>query len=158
MWLKNLFFIIFNMINFSLNKFRALFGISTVGARALIINEENKILLVKHTYRKYWYIPGGGVKAGETVLQALARELKEEVGLTIQEEPKMLGVYFNRFQGANDYPVVYIITKFTLQNTYSFEIEQTQWFPLKNLPLDISPGTLRRVKEYLGENKKMEQW
>lgn len=44
-----------------IRKILSLIGISTLGARAIVLNSENKILLVKHTYQSHWYIPGDGV-------------------------------------------------------------------------------------------------
>jgi 8-oxo-dGTP diphosphatase len=48
-----------------------------------ILRRGNRILLVRHEKagREYWLLPGGGVNAGETLVDALHRELAEEVGL-----------------------------------------------------------------------------
>jgi 8-oxo-dGTP diphosphatase len=48
-----------------------------------ILRRESRILLVRHEKRgrEYWLLPGGGVGVGETLLQALKRELAEEVGI-----------------------------------------------------------------------------
>jgi len=52
---------------------------------AAIIVDEGEILLVRHSkYRKtYWLLPGGGVCFGETLDEALVREVKEETDLDI---------------------------------------------------------------------------
>lgn len=52
---------------------------------AAIIVMDDKILLVRHEKndRTYWLLPGGGVEFGETLEQALVRELKEETNLDI---------------------------------------------------------------------------
>lgn len=55
-----------------------------LGVKLLIFNDKNKILLLKrdHPIKKiYWDIPGGRVQKGETPLQTLKREVKEETGL-----------------------------------------------------------------------------
>ena len=48
-----------------------------------LIRYRDKLLLVNHVkgYRSYWLLPGGGVREGESIDRALARELFEELGL-----------------------------------------------------------------------------
>ncbi|RYE05682.1 MAG: NUDIX domain-containing protein [Rickettsiaceae bacterium] len=54
--------------------------IKTFGVRALIFNEAGDFLLVHHTYCTGWYTPGGALNYNETPLEALKRELFEEIG------------------------------------------------------------------------------
>jgi 8-oxo-dGTP pyrophosphatase MutT (NUDIX family) len=65
----------------------------TAGSRILLI-KDNKVVLVKHTYQKELYLPGGGVKRGETFEQAIRRELMEELGGQLSVI-KFFGVYNN---------------------------------------------------------------
>src|SRR3989338_8620535 len=60
-----------------------------VGLTAIIFNDKNEILLVKHTYREVaWSLPGGYLKAKEHPTEGLERELQEETGLTVSiDEP-----------------------------------------------------------------------
>lgn len=56
----------------------------TVGA--LIFNNEGKIFLMKsHKWKGKYVIPGGHIKLGETIEEALKREVKEETGLKIRD-------------------------------------------------------------------------
>src|SRR5208337_3494971 len=66
----------------------------TLGVRGVVIDEEERILLVRHTYVSGWHFPGGGVEVGETLLEALARELEEEVGVRLEKRPALHGLFF----------------------------------------------------------------
>jgi 8-oxo-dGTP diphosphatase len=58
-----------------------------------IIRNERKFLLTKETLedgKEYWIFPGGGVKFGESLEEAVKREVKEELGIEIEIE-KLLG-------------------------------------------------------------------
>jgi 8-oxo-dGTP pyrophosphatase MutT (NUDIX family) len=60
-----------------------------VGVKAFILNKDGKVLLMEEdgsTHRQpqpnYWDLPGGRIDENETTHQALAREIKEELGVT----------------------------------------------------------------------------
>ena len=57
----------------------------TLGVRGLVIDKDQRIFLVTHTYAPGWQLPGGGVEPGETMAEALARELVEEGNIEILE-------------------------------------------------------------------------
>jgi 8-oxo-dGTP diphosphatase len=72
------------------------FGGRTV--TAVIEFPENRILLVKRgtvVFKGYWALPGGRVEPGETVEQAVVREIEEETGLEV-EIARKLGEYHER--------------------------------------------------------------
>ena len=58
----------------------------TLGVRALVERSDGKVLLVRHTYTKGLYLPGGGVEKGEIASVSLLRELKEEGGVELAAE------------------------------------------------------------------------
>jgi 8-oxo-dGTP pyrophosphatase MutT (NUDIX family) len=66
----------------------------TLGVRALVLDAEGRVFLIKHTYTGGWQLPGGGVEAGETLLEALARELCEEGNIEMTGPPQLHGVFF----------------------------------------------------------------
>lgn len=56
----------------------------SVGALAVVRDEAGAVLLVRHTYKPGWGVPGGLVKAGEHPSVAVVREAREEVGVAIE--------------------------------------------------------------------------
>lgn len=66
--------------------------------RAVVVNDHGEFLLVRpHGYReREWTLAGGGVEEGETVHQAMRREIAEELGVRLEEELEQLPVG-NRF-------------------------------------------------------------
>jgi len=61
----------------------------TVGA--LIVNTQGKILLTKsHKWFDKYTLPGGHIEVGETMKEAVAREVKEEVGLDVEVAEMLL--------------------------------------------------------------------
>lgn len=142
-----------------IKKIQACFGLCTLGSRAIVLNPEKQILLVKHTYEPHWYLPGGGVKKGESAKAAVIRELREEVGLIItEEEPLLFGIYHHTYLGVNDYPIIYVIKNYSQVACHSNEIEDTGWFSYDALPEMISPGTKRRLNEYFTGSGFAEKW
>jgi len=61
-----------------------------VAAGVLLSDEAGRIMLVRPTYKDYWDLPGGYVEAGETPAQAAAREIREELGITVAVGPLLV--------------------------------------------------------------------
>ena len=135
----------------------SLFNSRTVGARALVITD-NQILLVKHSYVPKWHTIGGGIDKGETPMEAVQRELWEEAGIQCISPPQLFGVYHNNFEKRDDYVVLYIVEQFTQVSVESPEILEARWFAFHDLPEEISPATQRRIDEYLGARQRQERW
>jgi len=119
----------------------------TVGVRVLLIRD-GQILLVRHTYLKSWFAPGGGVKYGETLEQAVRREATEEAGATLHHL-ELLGVYTSFNEGKSDHVAMFVSTDLESDGTHDHEIEEVRWFDLDDLPTDVSPATRRRIAEHL---------
>ncbi|MFO1257978.1 MAG: NUDIX domain-containing protein [Gammaproteobacteria bacterium] len=122
---------------------------ASIGVKGLVINPENEILLVEHTYCDGWYFPGGGVKSGETPFEALTRELEEETGVIVTAPCELYGIYYQSVGGVNDYPILFIVTTFTTRaiRLPNLEIKQMRWFSLNDLPPNITPCTAQRLNE-----------
>ena len=73
---------------------------ATLGVRAACYDGTGRIFLVRHTYLPGWYLPGGGVERGETLLAALHKEIREEGNLEATSKPELFHVYLN-LEGSN---------------------------------------------------------
>lgn len=130
----------------------------TLGARALIIRD-NTVLLLRTSYDRGWYLPGGGVKRKETFQQAIRRELHEECNLR-SNRLELWNVFFSHMEGKRDYIALFIIRDFEIVSMVPMDKEITQiaFHSIYDLPKDVSPATRRRIEEYLTSNKETEVW
>lgn len=122
----------------------------TVGVRAILLDPAGRVALVRHTYIDGWYLPGGGVKKGESVADALHRELAEEVAVTGATVECVLGVYHNRREGKDDHVIVYVARAAgdALRGADTLEVAEVGWFAPDALPEGTTPATRRRIAEF----------
>jgi 8-oxo-dGTP pyrophosphatase MutT (NUDIX family) len=71
-----------------------------VGAMALIQDDQGRVLILEHTYRREvpWGLPGGWLKRAESPEFGLAREVLEETGLRVQVGPLLAADFWGRSQ------------------------------------------------------------
>ena len=123
----------------------------TLGVRAVVLDDKDRVALVRHTYTDQWYLPGGGVKKGESFETALHRELKEEVAIGNARIERVLGVYHSRRDGKDDHIVIFAVRVACAQDLRPadpIEIEEARWFAMEEMPAGVSPATSRRLAEY----------
>jgi ADP-ribose pyrophosphatase YjhB (NUDIX family) len=132
----------------------------TVGVRALVVGPEGEVLLVRHSYVPGWHLPGGGVEPGETLLDALTRELAEEADVSLLAAPKLHGVYFNDAASRRDHVALFVVREFRreVRPKRSREILDCRFFPAGGLPADATGGTRRRLAEILDGAATGERW
>jgi ADP-ribose pyrophosphatase YjhB (NUDIX family) len=119
-----------------------------LGVRALVIDPQERVLLVRHTYVSGWSLPGGGVDAGESAEVALARELSEEAGVELLAQPIFHGLFFNPKASRRGHVACYVVRDFRIAPTQpNFEIAEARFFPADALPEDTSPPTCARLVE-----------
>ena len=132
----------------------------TLGVRAVVLDGENRVLLVRHGYTTGAHFPGGGVDRGESTEAALHRELEEEARIKALEPAAFHGVFTNFKALPGDHVFVYVIRAFESTGTLvpNNEIISAEFYDLNSLPDDISPGTARRLEEIVGGATLRSEW
>jgi len=132
----------------------------TIGVRGLILDNEGRVFLVKHSYVAGWHLPGGGVEKGETLLAALARELREEGNIELNDTPVLHAIYFNRRISSRDHVALYVVRSFrqTAPPKPNHEIIAHGFFAMQDLPADTSPATRQRIAEVVTGRIVSETW
>jgi len=121
----------------------------TMGVRAAVLDSSGRVLLVRQGYAKGWHLPGGGVEPGESLLEALARELEEEGNVTLAGAPILHGIFHNRSASRRDHVALYVVREFKWggEPAPNWEIRESKFFPLDGLPEGTTGGTRRRLDE-----------
>lgn len=132
----------------------------TLGAQGVVIDAESRVLLVKHTYRRGWHFPGGGVEPNETAEEALGRELLEEAGVALTGSPEFFGLYGNFRAFPRDHVALFLVRSWEQRAAVApnAEIAAHEFFPAGDLPADINPNTARRLKEILEGEPRSALW
>jgi ADP-ribose pyrophosphatase YjhB (NUDIX family) len=123
----------------------------TLGVRAMLIHGD-RVLLVRHSYVPGWYLPGGGVERGESLVEALAREIAEEAGAVLNTPAQLFGVYRNARADKRDHVALFVSRDWkevSAPRPRSREIVAVDLFPLADLPAETTIATRARVREVL---------
>jgi ADP-ribose pyrophosphatase YjhB (NUDIX family) len=132
----------------------------TLGVRAVVLDGDNKVFLVKHSYVSGWHLPGGGVEVGETFREALGRELAEEGRIELAGEPPLHGLFFNSHVSRRDHVAVYVVRQFRQDRLpeANHEIVACGFFDARALPEETTQGTRLRIAEVLEGRKPTATW
>jgi len=137
-----------------------LFKIRTKGIRGIVVDGD-KILLVQYSYppfRGQWFLPGGGLRRNEAWEEGLKREILEETGFQVTVDC-LLGEYQTENEGKKDTIRVYVCKIEKGQNKRSLETSKIGFYSADNLPDKTSPGTRRRIQEYIrGQRNLNKSW
>jgi ADP-ribose pyrophosphatase YjhB (NUDIX family) len=122
----------------------------TLGVRAVALDAEGRVFLVRHTYLPGFYLPGGGVERDETALASLERELEEEGRIALGEPPRLIGFFHNPRHSRRDHVVLYLAknVRQTAVRPPDWEIAECGFYPRDALPAETSPSTRARLDEF----------
>lgn len=132
----------------------------TLGVRAAVLDAEGSVFLVRHTYTPGWHLPGGGVEPGETLLEAVVKELNEEANLSPSAEPVLHGIFLNDAISRRDHVAVFVVRDFVIAGPRlpDREIAEAGFFGLDALPADTTRGTRARLAEIIEGLSPAQRW
>jgi 8-oxo-dGTP diphosphatase len=123
-----------------------------MGCAAALVSPDGRVLLVRRAYPPHdWVLPGGNAEAGESLLETLRREVREELGLSIEVE-HLTGVYYQPDHRAGEF--IHFVFMAHIQadppvRADSSEIAEWSFFARDELPESMSPSTRRRLEDAL---------
>jgi ADP-ribose pyrophosphatase YjhB (NUDIX family) len=132
----------------------------TLGVRAVVLDGENWVFLVKHSYVSGWHLPGGGVEVGETFGDALKRELMEEGRIEVLGQPVLHGLFLNSHVSRRDHVAVYVVRQFRQDRlpAPNREIVACGFFDAAALPAGTTRGTRLRISEVFEGRAPIATW
>ena len=109
----------------------------SIGAFAIIFNEQNCVLLSHRRDMDLWNLPGGGIEIGELPTEAVVREVKEETGLDVVVE-RLVGVY-GKTQKPDELVFVFECRVIAGEVAQTDEADETAFFEIAEIPVNTSP-------------------
>ena len=148
------------LIRFLLHPFWRLTRGMTLGAQGIVLDEQDRVLLVRHGYRPGWHFPGGGVEWGETLAVSLERELREEAGVELDGEAQLHGIFANFKAFPGDHIAVFIVRDWHRDKKPrpNLEIREQKFFAMDELPDELVKGARYRLAELFEGRSKGRHW
>jgi 8-oxo-dGTP pyrophosphatase MutT (NUDIX family) len=130
-----------------------------VGTATLIVDANNRLLMMKRSDNGFWGLPGGGVELGEDVQAAARRELREETGLETVEM-NIFGI-FSGPEAFYQYPngdqiygvmIVYLAQGWRGDVCLNDEHTEWNWFEPAQIPGNIFPLITPVIEKFKNGN------
>jgi ADP-ribose pyrophosphatase YjhB (NUDIX family) len=128
----------------------------TVTTAVAIFDDDGRVLLLEHVFRpdSGWGLPGGFLTSGEQPEAGLRREIREEIGIELQD----VELLFARSLGRLLQVEIYFRARAKgIARPNSFEIKQAQWFTLNALPPDLSKDQIQLINRAVDPSEKSQQ-
>jgi len=127
-----------------------------IGVTGIIFDDQNRILLFRHTYRNLhsWSLPGGYIKAKEHPKEALEREIEEESGLVVSADER-LKLRTDRESARLD--ITYVGKYIGGEFKASDEVKEARFFSFEELP-KLTSDQLYFVQMARDQNPSLKQY
>ena len=125
----------------------------TVTTAVAIFDDQGRVLLLEHVFRpdSGWGLPGGFLTSGEQPEAGVRREIREEIGIELEE----VELLFARSLGRLRQIEIYFRARAAgVPQPRSFEIKRAQWFPRDALPPDLSKDQIRLIDRAVSLSEK----
>lgn len=125
----------------------------TVTTAVAIFDDEGRVLLLEHVFRpdSGWGLPGGFLSGGEHPEEGLRREIREEIGIELED----VELLFVRSLGRLRQVEIYFRARAAgIPNPRSFEIKRAEWFARNALPPDLSKDQIRLIDRAVSLSEK----
>lgn len=116
----------------------------TVTTAAAIFDDQGRVLLLEHVFRPDtgWGLPGGFLSRNEQPEEGLRRELREEVGIELEDVQILFVRSFGRLRQIE---IIFRARAIGVPQPCSVEIKSADWFNPDSLPADLSKGQRRLI-------------
>jgi 8-oxo-dGTP pyrophosphatase MutT (NUDIX family) len=130
------------------------------GVRGLLFDEEGRLLLQRRADFGNWGLPAGVVDVGDSAVEALKREVKEETGLTVlsaapfglYSEPRFSVTYPNGDE-VQTFTIAFVVLQWTGElSDGDDEVLDVRFFPMNALPADLYPIHVETIEDYRASN------
>lgn len=126
-----------------------------VGSGILILDEQNRLLMMKRHDNQCWGFPGGAAELGEVIEEAARRETREETNLEIGAL-SLFGVfsgpdlYYKYPNGDEVYNVTIVYLSYDWHGEVKLNEEHTEWrwFVAAEIPENISPPITLVIEQF----------
>jgi 8-oxo-dGTP pyrophosphatase MutT (NUDIX family) len=120
------------------------------GVHAVALTVAGRVVLVRHSYAPGWRLPGGGVARGEPSVEAIQRELREEIGLLSCRGIRHVLDFEHRPDFRRGHSSLFHVSGVDYAPARSLEIDSIGEFDPDDLPADTTPLTRWMIAEARG--------
>ncbi len=123
-----------------------------LGAFAIILDADRRVLLCHRRDLDVWNLPGGGVESRETPWDAVVREVREETTLVVAME-RLAGIYSKPDQA--ELVFSFVCTILAGAPTLTDEADEIAYFALDEVPRNTSIKQFERIRDALGADLRL---
>ena len=118
----------------------------SVSVAGIVVNDEDKVLVIRRRDNGHWEPPGGILEIGETFEEGTRREVHEETGIWVRVD-RLTGVYKNMSRAI--VALVFRCTPEAGSATATDESRETRWMGLDEARSTVVPAYLVRIVDAL---------